>query len=402
MWLAACLGLAGVIVLIGPWAIDWTDRDTMIGHGFLLGAALSWSLAMIVIRRAPPRSSMLEILPWCFALASLAMLPVVLIVAPHGGYGAHPAAWASLAFIGLVAGPVGAWCVMQATATLPVVVSSVGFLGNSRGRADPLQSDARGAADARPAVRLRANAGRGRAGGLARQARAARVILHTAEAGHGEPLVLLHGLFGAGQNFGAAQRRLAARFRVLALDLRNHGASPHDADMSYGAMAGDVLETLADRAALPCLLMAIRWAARSRCARPSRSRRRSPASSCPTSRRSPTRRRSAATPRRCSGLPLTPGLTRAQADAALATAVPDAGIRAFLLQNLRPGASPSWRIGLAEIAAALPGIEGWDAPQGAQYRAAPPCSSPAPAPTTCASSTARRSAPCFPPPASSR
>lgn len=127
-WLAACLGLAGVIVLIGPWAIDWTDRDTMIGHGFLLGAALSWSLAMIVIRRAPPRSSMLEILPWCFALASLAMLPIVLIVAPHGGYGPHPAAWASLAFIGLVAGPVGAWCVMQATATLPVVVSSVGFL----------------------------------------------------------------------------------------------------------------------------------------------------------------------------------------------------------------------------------------------------------------------------------
>ena len=61
-------------------------------------------------------------------------------------------------------------------------------------------------------------------------------------------------------------------------------------------------------------------------------------------------------------LPLRRGLTRGDADALLAPAVPDPGIRGFLLQNLRPGAEPSWRIGLDEIAAALPGIEGWDAP----------------------------------------
>src|SRR6185437_9280962 len=54
-----------------------------------------------------------------------------------------------------------------------------------------------------------------------------------------------------------------------------------------------------------------------------------------------------------------PGTSRAAADAALAAAVPEAGIRAFLLQNFRPGASPPWRIGLAEIAAGLPEIEDW-------------------------------------------
>jgi len=46
----------------------------------------------------------------------------------------------------------------------------------------------------------------------------------------------------------------------------------------------------------------------------------------------------------------------------LAPDVPEPGVRGFLLQNLRPGAEPSWRIALSEIAAALPGIEGWDAP----------------------------------------
>ena len=124
-WVATALGLGGVAVLVGPWAIDWS---ILVGHAFLLGAALSWSIAMIVIRRTPPRLSMLELLPWCFAVASLAMLPVMLAEAPHGGYGSHPLAWAWLGFIGLFAGPVGTWCVMQATATLPMVVSSVGFL----------------------------------------------------------------------------------------------------------------------------------------------------------------------------------------------------------------------------------------------------------------------------------
>jgi pimeloyl-ACP methyl ester carboxylesterase len=68
-----------------------------------------------------------------------------------------------------------------------------------------------------------------------------------------------------------------------------------------------------------------------------------------------------------SALPVSRGMSRAQADAALAAAVPDAGIRAFLLQNLRLGAMPSWRIGLAEIIAALPLIETWDAAADARY-----------------------------------
>ena len=58
------------------------------------------------------------------------------------------------------------------------------------------------------------------------------MILHTIEAGEGSPVVLLHGLFGSARNLGVVQRALASRFRVLALDLRNHGASPHAAAMS--------------------------------------------------------------------------------------------------------------------------------------------------------------------------
>jgi drug/metabolite transporter (DMT)-like permease len=127
-WVATALGLAGVVVLMSPWAIDWTSRTVLVGHVFLLGAALSWSVAIIVIRRATPRLSMFQLLPWCFAVAAVMLAPLLLWHAPDGTLGARPAAWAALAYVGLIAGPFGTWCVLQATATLPTMVSSIGFL----------------------------------------------------------------------------------------------------------------------------------------------------------------------------------------------------------------------------------------------------------------------------------
>jgi drug/metabolite transporter (DMT)-like permease len=71
---------------------------------------------------------MFVLLPWCFALSVLMLAPLVLVHAPHGGIGTHPKSWFALAYIGLIAGPFGTWCVIEATAALPAVVSSVGFL----------------------------------------------------------------------------------------------------------------------------------------------------------------------------------------------------------------------------------------------------------------------------------
>jgi drug/metabolite transporter (DMT)-like permease len=127
-WLAAGLGLAGVLVLMSPWAIDWSSRDALIGHAFLLAASLSWSVSIIVTRAAMPRSTMFELVPWCFGICAVLLAPLVLWHEPHGGIGVHPMSWAALAYIGLIASPFGSWCVIEAAARLPTVVSSIGFL----------------------------------------------------------------------------------------------------------------------------------------------------------------------------------------------------------------------------------------------------------------------------------
>jgi esterase len=195
------------------------------------------------------------------------------------------------------------------------------------------------------------------------------MILHTVESGQGDPLVLLHGLFGSARNFGTVQRALAQGHRIIALDLRNHGASQHDSDMRYATMAADVLETLGRLGALPATLlghsMGGKVAMQAALTQADAVARLVVADIAPVSYPPHYRAIAAA----MASLKLLPGTTRAEADAALADAVPDAGMRAFLLQNLQLGASPAWRIGLREIVAALPDIEGWSAPPDARYPA---------------------------------
>jgi pimeloyl-ACP methyl ester carboxylesterase len=71
--------------------------------------------------------------------------------------------------------------------------------------------------------------------------------LAATEAGAGSPVVILHGLFGSARNWQGIARRLGANHRIIALDLRNHGASPWDPSMTYADMAGDVAAFVAER-----------------------------------------------------------------------------------------------------------------------------------------------------------
>ena len=71
--------------------------------------------------------------------------------------------------------------------------------------------------------------------------------LHFQSMGSGEPLVVLHGLFGSGDNWLSFAQRFAVRFRVILPDARNHGLSPHHPEMSYPLMAADLLELMAEQ-----------------------------------------------------------------------------------------------------------------------------------------------------------
>jgi pimeloyl-ACP methyl ester carboxylesterase len=62
--------------------------------------------------------------------------------------------------------------------------------------------------------------------------------------GDGQPLIVLHGLFGSLDNWYSLSKAFAKTFKVVAVDLRNHGKSPHSIIFNYQVMAEDVLELL--------------------------------------------------------------------------------------------------------------------------------------------------------------
>ena len=64
--------------------------------------------------------------------------------------------------------------------------------------------------------------------------------LNYKEFGQGEPLIILHGLFGTSDNWQTIAKQFAKNYTVFALDQRNHGRSPHADKFDYKVMAEDL------------------------------------------------------------------------------------------------------------------------------------------------------------------
>lgn len=185
-----------------------------------------------------------------------------------------------------------------------------------------------------------------------------------------ETVVLLHGLFGSGRNWMTIGRRLGATHRVLAPDLRNHGASPWASPMTYSAMAADLAEMLVHQANRPVTLvghsMGGKAAMALALARPGLVRRLVVVDVAPVTYASTFAPYALAM--RDADLD---GVTRrAQVDEQLVEAVPDPGVRAFLLQNLvldRDGGA-RWRVNLPILLASMEAISGFpDVPPGVRF-----------------------------------
>jgi len=73
--------------------------------------------------------------------------------------------------------------------------------------------------------------------------------------GKGRPLIILHGLLGSADNWRSMSRRLGAHYKVLAVDLRNHGRSPHSDIFDYDVMVADLREFVEQQALTRIMLL---------------------------------------------------------------------------------------------------------------------------------------------------
>jgi esterase len=59
-------------------------------------------------------------------------------------------------------------------------------------------------------------------------------------------VILIHGMFGSLSNLGMLGRTLVDQYRVISVDLRNHGDSPHEQVMDLPSMAADIVKLMDD------------------------------------------------------------------------------------------------------------------------------------------------------------
>lgn len=174
------------------------------------------------------------------------------------------------------------------------------------------------------------------------------------------PLVLLHGLLGSSRNWQTAGADLATDYHVHALDLRNHGRSPHAPTMTYEEMSADLLRWLDAQSLATITLvghsMGGKVAMLTACRHPGRIERLIVVDIAPRDYFWPGHRASFAAMHE---LELRDLRSRAEAELRLEGRVPNWGQRKFLTTNLERGPDGAWfwQINLPVLTAALSDLE---------------------------------------------
>lgn len=184
--------------------------------------------------------------------------------------------------------------------------------------------------------------------------------LHAEAYGSGPPLVILHGLFGSGENWRTLARRFAERYHVHTVDLPGHGASPPLRPLTYPAMA-EAVRAFLDEAGLASVYlmghsMGGKVAMELALSDPARVGRLVVVDIAP--RRYPPSHTGLLAAMR--GLDLGAVASRNDAGRALAGAIPDPVVRQFLLKNLvrEADAAYRWQLDLDGIHAGYDALSG--------------------------------------------
>ncbi|HSE03986.1 MAG TPA: DMT family transporter [Methylomirabilota bacterium] len=122
------IGLAGLAALFNPLALDWSDRDVVLGHLAILAGALLWALSILHIRAHRWVSTPFALIPWETLLATALLVPVALTTTLP-----TPGDWtasfvALLLYLGIVGTAIAYWATATASRHLPAVTTSLGLL----------------------------------------------------------------------------------------------------------------------------------------------------------------------------------------------------------------------------------------------------------------------------------
>ena len=130
-WLGLMASMGGLMILISPWEMNWSDHHVIFGVIMLLTASLAWALSLICARYLPWHKSPTELTPWQLLMGTLLVLLFAIIKEP--AIFTHAIHWnkmliLSLCYTGIVVAGLSQWTGVIVSKELSPIVFSLGLL----------------------------------------------------------------------------------------------------------------------------------------------------------------------------------------------------------------------------------------------------------------------------------
>ena len=128
-WFGLGLGVAGIVVLVEPWSLNWGQSEVVVGHLFLILAAIINAATAVHIRAHRWTITPLQAIPWQLAIAAIILGGVGLVTE-----GLPEISWTSqlvwvVIYQGVVATGIAFWAEVVVLRNLPTVSTNLTLMG---------------------------------------------------------------------------------------------------------------------------------------------------------------------------------------------------------------------------------------------------------------------------------
>jgi len=127
-WLGFALGLGGLLILLSPWELNWSDTHVLFGAAMLLLASLCWAISMLCARYMQWNKSPLELIPWQLLIGTIPILLFAWVKEPSISIDWNLPLILSLVYTGFLVTGLSYWSGVVINKELPTIVVSLGFL----------------------------------------------------------------------------------------------------------------------------------------------------------------------------------------------------------------------------------------------------------------------------------
>ena len=127
--LGLVIGMSGLVLILQPSAMDWGDRNVLIGHGFVLLGALLWAISIVYGRAHKWVTPLFALLPWQMLVGSVTqvLLAFALEGMPHIDWSVEVVLL--VGFGSLFGNGIAYWLMNIVSRDLPAAGVSMGLLG---------------------------------------------------------------------------------------------------------------------------------------------------------------------------------------------------------------------------------------------------------------------------------